>query len=80
MRHVVISTAMRGRVNPPEPLDFDNQLMVEAGIERETARAEQENAPRMSQWRAREYAKNPPRGEYIYLPAQNVLMNAMGRR
>lgn len=79
MRHVIIATLRRGAVSPPQPLDAQNQRMVDAVIQYEAARAEQEGATQMSRWRAASNAKKAARGEYIEASAQRVLMKAMGR-
>jgi hypothetical protein len=78
MRHVIISTIQRGQVNPPEPLDAENQRFVDASIALETAAMTWERDRPLSQWRERALAK-APQGVRVYAPAQRVMMRAMGR-
>lgn len=49
MRHVIVSTLLRGAVNPPEPLDAENQARLDAVEESEARFAEE--TEHVSRWR-----------------------------
>jgi len=63
LKHCVISTIIRGNVDPPEPLDAQNQAKVNESIAWETLDASLERDPPLSKWREKYLAKHPVRGE-----------------
>ena len=73
MRHLIVATLRRGVVDPPEPVDFQNQCMIDAKLEAEAFYVSQERDPAISQWRQRQLAKQP-QTTWMYGPARDLLM------
>jgi hypothetical protein len=64
VRHVIISTANRGKVRPPEPVSSEDQEAINARIEQEWRWAKGERDPQLSAreiW-MEEKGRHTPRG------------------
>jgi hypothetical protein len=73
MKHFVIVTALRGPVNPPEPLDPDNQRILDHVVAGEAYYAQLERDPPLSHWRQVAMAKRPVKSDHRDRPFNSRL-------